>query len=154
MHLSPRETPTFFFTLFSSDFVIVAETNSRHLVREHGTGKRFIWTAARFFGGHGTADHPHAGDSHVWARCFEFGGLRAGGGFDYFAAFGVDRGPICCSADFRGDRSADYCLFQLSADNCGLSEWRGILYRRSREPRSSGRFAGGRGFDDRLPAEC
>jgi amino acid transporter len=47
-----------------------------------------------------------------------------------------------------------YCLFQLPADDCGLSEWRGILYGRQGEPGAWGGVAGGRGFDDRLSAEC
>jgi hypothetical protein len=64
---SLRETPPFFFTLFSFEFGIVAGTNSWLLMRGYGIRKRFIWTAARFFGGLGTADYSHAGDPYVWA---------------------------------------------------------------------------------------
>jgi len=44
--------------------------------------------------------------------------------------------------------------FQLSADDRGVSEWRGIVHGCARKPGQRGWVAGGRGADDRLPAEC
>src|SRR5208282_5728983 len=46
----------------------------------------------------------------------------------------VDRDPLCGAADFRGDRTARDRVFQLPADDCGVSDGRGILHGRQREP--------------------
>src|ERR1019366_36049 len=54
--------------------------------------------------------------------CSEFGGIRAGGGFDDLAAFGVGGGPIHCASDGGDYWAAGDCVFQLSADDCGLSD--------------------------------